>query len=141
MGTPYNARQRARFLGLEGPVNLPYGTSLVEEDGILRWKGMQVCAAGSQHALDYFVPDRDGKGRERGELVNAIIARLAKRDGGYQERWDKVWNDPLCGQYRRGEHEDHWLWSESFYAAAVEDLRYIARLVGAGKRGTEYETQ
>lgn len=134
MGTRYIARKRARFLGLEGPVNLPYGTSLVEEDGILWWEGKRVCAAGSQHALDYFVPDRDGKGRERGELVNAIIARLTKRDGGYQERWDKVWKNPLCGQYRRGEYEDHWLWSESFYAAAVEDLREIARLVGVREK-------
>lgn len=133
MGTAYIARKRARFMGLGGPVNLPCGTSLVEEDGILRWGGVPVCAAGSQNALDYFVPDQDGKGKERGELVNAITRRLGKRDGGYQERWDRVWKDPLCGRYRRRDHEDHWLWDRSFYAAPVEDLREIARLVGAGK--------
>ena len=133
MGTPYIARTRARVLGMEGPVNLPYGTSLVEEGGILWREGARICAAGSQHAVDYFVPDRDGKGKERGELVNAIISRMEKRDGGYQERWDKVWGDPLCGRYRRREHEDHWLWSEGFYTAPVEDLQYIARLVGTRK--------
>lgn len=141
MGTSYIARKRARFLGLEEPVNLPYGTSLVEEDGILWWNGVRICAAGSQNAIDCFVSDRDGQGKERGRLVSTITARLSKRDGGYQERWDKVWGDSLCGQYRRREHTDHWLWDGSFYGAPVEDLQYIARLVGAGKRGTEYETQ
>ena len=137
MGTPYIARRRARFLGIEGPVNLPYGTSLVEEGGILWREGVRVCAAGSQHALDHFVPDHDGKGKERGDLVNTITSRMEKRDGGYQSRWDKVWGDPLCGRYRRPEHTDHWLWDGSFYAAAVEDLRYIARLVETKKVSEE----
>lgn len=130
METPYISRKRARFLGLEGPVNLPCGTSLVEKGGFLCFDGTRICAAGSQNAMDYFVSNQDGEGKERGRLVDAITARLAKRDKNYQARWDKVWRDPLCQRYRRREHEDHWLWDKSFYAAPVEDLKAIAKMVG-----------
>lgn len=60
----------------------------------------------SQNAYDYFSIDDDGRGLERGGLVDAIKTRLAKRDGSYQARWDKVWSALVCQRYRRADHDD-----------------------------------
>ena len=32
---------------------------------------------------------------------------------------------------KRKEHEDFWLWNHDFYNAGIDDLKYIAKLVGA----------
>lgn len=129
----YIARQRARFKGLSGPVNIPWGAALENEGGFLMWRGEQLCAATSQNAFDFFSHDDDGQGRERGALVTAILARLHPKNGrdDSQARWDKVWGDALCQRYRRPEHEDHWIWSYDFYNAPTVDLWHIARLIGA----------
>lgn len=128
----YIARKRARFTSvLEHNVNIPWGAVLEEQDGLLFWRGEAVCTATSQDAYDYFSRDDDGQGEVRGRLVGAIMARLERRDRGYQARWDKVWKDRLCQKYRRPEHEDWWLWGYGFFNAPIADLRYIAALVGA----------
>ncbi len=129
----YTARQRARFKGLSGPVNIPWGAALENEGGFLMWQGEQLCAATSQNAFDFFSHDDDGQGRERGALVTDILARLQPQNPGdaCQARWDKVWDDTVCQRYRRPEHEDHWIWSYDFYNAPTVDLWYIARLIGA----------
>ena len=129
----YIARQRARFKGLSGPVNIPWGAVLENEDGFLMWQGEQLCAATSQNAFDFFSHDDDGQGRERGALVTAILARLQPQNprDACQVRWDKVWGDTVCQRYRRPEHEDHWIWSYDFYNAPTVDLWHIARLIGA----------
>ena len=128
----YIARKRARFTSiLEHNVNIPWGAVLEEQGGLLFWRGEAVCTATSQDAYDYFSRDDDGQGEVRGRLVGAIMARLERRDSGYQPRWDKVWKDHLCQKYRRPEHEDWWLWSYDFVNAPIADLRYIAALVGA----------
>lgn len=129
----YIARQRARFKGLSGPVNIPWGAALENEGGFLMWRGKQLCAATSQNAFDFFSHDDDGQGRERGALVTAILARLRPKNerDNCQTRWDKVWGDAMCQRYRRPEHEDHWIWSYDFYNAPTVDLWHIARLIGA----------
>lgn len=129
----YIARRRAKFVSCIGEqVNIPYGTVLKAQDGFLMWKDKLLCVDTSQNAYDYFSHNDDGCGVERGTLVSIITHRLQrKQDGGYQERWDKVWEDPICQRYRRPEHEDHWLWNYGFYNAPVEDLQHIAMLIGA----------
>lgn len=133
--TRYVARRRARFKSRSGQVNIPYGTALENQGGTLMLNGKPLCYATGQNACDYFSQNDDGRGLERGALVAAILARLErkphKEDAGYQARWDKVWADRLCQQYRRREHEDRWLWNQDFYDAPVDDLRHIAGLVGA----------
>ena len=131
----YIARKLARIKGCNcQQVNIPYGSILEARDGFLIWQGEELCVDTSQNAYDYFSRDDDGHGRERGALVGAILDRLAPRKqdraGEHQSRWDKVWADKLCQSYRRPEHEDYWLWNYDFYNAPVEDLRYIAALVG-----------
>lgn len=125
------ARKRAKFKGLSGSVNIPWGSVLDEQDGLIFWRGQAVCLTTSQNAYDFFSSDDDGQGRLRGKLVAAIKKKLEKRDSGYQARWDKVWGDELCQKYRRHEREDWWLGNHDFYSAPIPDLRHIASLVGA----------
>jgi len=131
----YVARKRARFQCIfEGRVNLPWGTVVENRDGFLHLGDKLLCAASSQNAKNFFVQDDDGQGETRGRLVTAILAHLGPgeaRKGASGPRWEKIWADPLCSQYRRTEHEEHWIWNEDFYNAPIGDLRHIAGLVGA----------
>lgn len=127
----YLCRKRARFDGISGQVNIPYGTVLICQDGFLMHQNKPLCGITSQNAYDFFSQNDDGMGRERGDLVGRILSRLQKRDSGYQARWNKVWEDARCQKYKRPEHEDHWIWNFDFYNGPVEDLRHIAGLIGA----------
>lgn len=108
------ARRRARFDGIDGKVNIPYGTALTCQDGFLMHKNQRVCAVGSQNGMDCFVQDDDGNGTLRGELVGSIQRCLERRDADYQTRWNRVWASALCQKYRRPESEDYWLWARAF---------------------------
>lgn len=127
----YLCRKRARFDGISGQVNIPYGTALICQDGFLMHQNKPLCGVTSQNAYDFFSQNDDGMGRERGDLVGRILSKLQKRDSGYQARWNKVWEDARCQKYKRPEHEDHWIWNFDFYNGPVEDLRHIAGLIGA----------
>lgn len=127
----YVTVKRAKFKGISGPVNLPYGTQVECENGFIRKDGKKICRITSHNAHEFFSPDDDGNGLERGELVHAIKKTLENRDAEYQARWDKVWEDGLCQKYKRIEHEDFWLWNHEFFCAPLCDLWHIARLVGA----------
>lgn len=129
--TIYIARKRARFEGISGPVNIPFGTRLEARDGFLFHNEQPLCTITGQNAYDYFSQDDDGQGRVRGGLVAAIIAHLEERDAEYQARWNKVWAAPICQGYRRAGHEDFWLWNHEFYNAPINNLQYIAELIDA----------
>ena len=131
----YVARKRARFKSGGKKVNIPWGTVLEEQGGFLIYQGKRLCTVTSQNAYDYFSIDDDGRGLERGGLVDAIKTRLAKRDGSYQARWDKVWSALVCQRYRRADHDDFWLWNHDFYNAPMEDLQSIAKLIEAVRKG------
>lgn len=125
----YIARRRARFDGISGKVNIPYGTVLQQQDGFLMYQFQRICTIGSQNALDYFSQDDDGNGQQRGKLVDSIQRTLARRDAACQTRWDKVWSSALCQQYRRLDLDGYWLWAAAFYNAPLCDLMAIAALV------------
>ncbi len=127
----YIARKRARFNAICGPVNIPFGTAVEELAGFLSLgPDRPLCDPASQNG-EYFCADDDGRGRERASLINAILARLQKRDKQYQARWDKIWRSALCARYRRPDIDDRWLWGHAFFCAPVEDLAQIAGLIGA----------
>ena len=107
------------------------GTILNCQGGFLILNDLPVCSVTSQNAYDFFTQNDDGMGQERGELLNRIIPKLEKRDAGYQARWGKIWEDALCQKYKRPDQEEHWIWNFDFYNGPVEDLRYIAALIGA----------
>ena len=127
----YITRKRARIEGICGKVNIPYGTALETKDAYLLYEGSRLCVLTSQNAYDFFTQNDDGMGKERGELLNRITATLMKQTSGHSARWGKIWDDPRCQKYKRPEQEDHWIWNHDFYNGPVEDLRYIAALIGA----------
>lgn len=129
----YIARKRARFKAFGVPVNIPWGTQLEEREGFIYLGGQPLCTVTSDIAYAYFTQDNDGRGMERGKLLEAILARLRPRDerDDCQSRWNLIWADSLCQKYRRPEHEDFWIWNYEFFNAPVEDLRHIAGLIGA----------
>lgn len=127
----YIVKKRMRVEGIGGRVNLPYGTRLEAVDGLILYNGAAVCATTSRNAHLYLARNGDGRGLERGALTTAITKRLEKRDKGYQDRWDLVWEDETSQKYRHPDHEDHFLWGHAFYEAPVEDLQHIADLIGA----------
>ena len=128
---PYIVKKRMRLEGIRGRVNLPYGTEVEAVEDRLTYQGRQLCAVTSRKAHLYFARNDDGQGQERGALTLAITKRLERRDKDHQARWDRVWEDSTCQKYRHPEHEDFFLWGHAFYEAPVEDLRYIAGLIGA----------
>lgn len=127
----YVVNRRAKFQGIGIYVNLPYGTEVSAEGHYIYYQEKRVCAVTSNKAHEFFSQNDDGNGLRRGSLVRAIKNTLERRGVNYQKRWDKVWGDPLCQKYRRSEHEDFWLWNHDFYNASIDDLKYIANLVGA----------
>lgn len=129
----YVAIRRYKKLAQCGNVNIPYGTECIAVNShIVCDKGI-ICFVASQDAFDYFSQNDDGNGLERGRLTQTIIKRLERKeyDITYQERWDKVWADPVCQKYKRSDFADHWLWNYEFYNAPLFDLQYISKLVGA----------
>lgn len=126
----YYARNRARFKGVNGLVNIPYGTRLISDsNGMIFQNNSPICRYNSQNAIDHFVRDDDGLGAKRAELVNTIESTLEKVDINYQKRWDKVQADDICNSLRRKDYEDYWLWDRSFYDASIFILEHIAGLV------------
>lgn len=123
----YIIHSRFRGKGMKGCCfNLSYGTICNSKENIIFYNNQPICFTTSQIAYDYFSRNDDGRGLERGKLVNKILSTLSnKKDGKHQNRWDKLWEDEYCHKFRRKEHGDHWLWSFDFYNAEIEDLQYI----------------
>ena len=124
--------------GIGDEFNIHYGEFLeLRDDGLLYYKGKAVCVAKSAAAHEYFACDYDGKGIYRGKISHAIIERLEPKNfDSPQERddfWKKIWKNDLTQKYRRPEHLDYWLWNDDFFNATIEDLEYIAELVGVKK--------
>ena len=100
----YVVTMRYKKLAQCGNVNLPYGTECSVVDRHITCDKGTICYVASQDAFDYFSQNDDGNGLERGRLTQTIIKRLDRKeyDPTYQDRWDKVWNDPVCQKYPRG---------------------------------------
>lgn len=126
----YITRKRTKLDGIDGIVNIPYGTTINVVDKCLVYQGKRICFVTSQNAFDYFSCNDDGNGLVRGKMVQEIQDTLGKRDKEYQKRWDKIWNDPKCQPFKVLGFENHWLWNFDFYNAKIEDLKYIANLIG-----------
>lgn len=113
-----------------GEVELPCGTICEEVGGFICYGVRRLCVMTSENAHQFFARDDDGNGMLRGKLTQAIQSALAVRDDDYQNRWDRVWDDPVCQPYKRVEYADFWLWNHDFFGADIDTLRHIASLVG-----------
>ena len=97
---------------------------------VIFYTGKPICFATSENAHQFFARNNDGQGMTRGKLTQAILGTLKKRDSQYQERWNRVWDDPLCQKFKRPEDEDYWLWNHDFFQADINELRHIAFVAG-----------
>lgn len=127
----YITVKRAKLNTISGSVNIPYGTKLQANDKVIMFNGKPLCAVFSQSAYDYFAHNDDGQGLVRGKLVQSILSTLRKHDNLHQKRWDKIWDDTRCQKYKSSDRDDYWLWNHDFYNAEIDDLKYIANLIGA----------
>lgn len=127
----YITHRRFKGKAICGDVNIPAMTECETQNEYIVLDGKIICTVFSENAHLYFASNDDGRGMLRGTLTRKIVKALLNNDKDYQARWDKVWEDKLCQRYKRTEHSDHWLWNHSFYNADVNDLKYIAHLVGA----------
>lgn len=120
-----------RFKGraICGDVNIPALTVVQCVGGMIYHDGKPLCVATSANAHKFFARNDDGNGLKRGELITKIISTLAKEDDKHQARWDAIWEDKICSQYRRVEHQDHWLWNNAFYNAEIAELEHINELI------------
>ena len=126
----YICFNRFKQNALCGEVNIPYGTKLDESDNAISYRGNPICYIKSQNAYDYFARNDDGKGLERGKLTAEIIKLLNNRkDGKYQDRWDRIWGDLSLLKYKRPEHDDYWLWNYDFFNASIEELNRIKSMI------------
>ena len=143
MGAAYIVRKRARFVSINGPVNLRQRrdgavyrvarrhTPVDAVDGFLVHNGRPLCAVTSESAHRYFARNDDGNGKARGALIGAITAKLERKDAGHQMRWDLLWSDPEAQKLRHPDHADFWLWGHAFFEADMADLEHVAGLIGA----------
>lgn len=127
----YIVHRRLKDTAICGGVNIPATTICEEICGVIYYNGLPVCYTTSENAHQFFARNDDECGLRRGKLTQTIQKTLSKRDGNYHIRWDKVWADPKCHQYKRPEYEDYWLWNHEFFNADIDVLLYIANLVGA----------
>ena len=127
----YIVHRRFKNKAICGEVNLPAMTVCESDGELITHNGLPVCATASENAHQFFARDNDGKGMHRGTLTRAIQNTLAKHDKYHQDRWARVWENERCQQYKRTEYADYWLWNHDFFNAPIEDLQYIAALVGA----------
>ena len=110
-----------------GEVNLPAGTVCQYDQGYIIHDGKPLCVVTSENAHNYFTKHSDGKGMERGHLIQSILAKL--HEEGSEERWENVERDRICKIYKRHDHPDNWLWNHSFYNASIENLEHINNLI------------
>lgn len=126
----YIVHRRFKGNAICGEVNFPALTEVELKGNMLCLGEKPLCVITSENAHQFFARNDDGRGMERGYLTQSIIRTLANNDEKHQERWDKVWNDPLCRKYKRAEHQDRWLWNTAFFNADIPDLEHIQKLIG-----------
>ena len=77
----YVCHRRARFEGISGRVNIPYGAALERRGDFLYYQGRQLCAVGSQRAHEQLCgkdrhPDHEDHFRWGNAFFEAPIADL-----------------------------------------------------------------
>jgi len=128
----YINRKRYKKRCIQGELNIPYGTSFeCLENGMIVHNNKPICYCTSQDAYDYFCHNDDGKGMERGKLIDKILTiSRDKKSHKYDRIWDMLWNDDYIRiTYKRADHDDVWLWNFNFFNADIEELEKILQKI------------
>lgn len=128
----YIVHKRFKGKTVSGEVNIPAMSICEERNGWIYYNNRPICTATSACSHKHFAANNDGNGMRRGNLTTKIQRVLADTSdkSTYNDRWNRIWNDNICSKYKRKEHTDHWLWNHHFFEACLEDLIYIAELIG-----------
>lgn len=110
-----------------GDVNLPRGTVCNEKGGVIYYGEKPLCLRRSENAYQFFSPNSDGRGLERGDLITAIKTAYETEDEHSYERRYRLWNDEVCNRLSRS--GDIWLWNFGFYHAAIADLEHVLEII------------
>lgn len=128
----YITHRRFKGLAICGMVlNLPYGTKLICENGILKTKqGEAVCMNTSENAKLYFAINDDGKGLERGKYTHAIAySRKGMNSKGF--RFTEKQRSIIVRHYQRFiEEHDYIIFNDRFFKASVDELKAMAKELG-----------
>lgn len=73
----YITYKRFKTRAICGDVNIPFGTILHEQDGMLYWNGNPVCSATSENGWNYFRPNTL-EGMHRWELLEKLYNGMRK---------------------------------------------------------------
>ena len=101
------------------------GERLEEIRGVLFHDGRPVCLATSQVAKEYFSPDGDGRGLERGDITYAIAfgPKLS------EPQKSVIRTDAFFRRFVQDNPETI-LFSDAFFQASILDLYTICRKLG-----------
>lgn len=130
----YIVKKRFRGLGIDGKThNLLRGTRARTVGKVIVCGNDPICGTVSEAAYEYFARNDDGRGIDRGVLIDRIREFLSIPVGTErQERWGRLWDDPSLARFRRDDHPDFWIWNFDFYNAEIEDLERIYRTAKGG---------
>ena len=131
------ARKRYRGLSLNGDsVNISAQSVLLCKGDILFYNDIPLAFVTSQVSLDYFTTNDDGKGMERGKIIDEIFSILTNKPYSSEqeakkrlEAWDRVWSSEFCLSFKRKDHADFWLWNYEFYNTSVNNLKIILQII------------
>ena len=115
-----------------GDIIVPKEAECICPKSIIKYNGKSICFNTSANAHEYFMRNDDGKGMERGDLINEIFDLLNTEDEALAKaRWEAVEEDETCQKYRKDNTPGTWLWNHDFYNADIADLEYIKDMIEA----------
>lgn len=128
----YVVHHRFKKKAICGDVNIPAMEICEEVNGAIFYNNKLICSSKCKNAHQYFARNDDGQGMLRGNLTQAIQERLNEINNSneYETIWKQIQNDSICQKYKRFKDEDTWLWNHEFFNANINDLQYIANLIG-----------
>lgn len=133
-------------MAISGEKNIPRGTILEENRGMISLNNEIICLSRSQNGIEHFARDDDGQGLRRGDLTYAIAFKervkqyeisLINPETGeeetqfYQSRFSPEEAEILESEYSRWLRPEHSviLFNEEFFKAPIEDLEKLAAIL------------
>lgn len=112
---------------------LPIGTAVsCDDDGKAYYEGYFICLIHSVHSQECLVGDDDGRGMERGKLIEDI-EKLVQGEQDLSLRTDRItalWEDDTAKKYvRYNDPSNPWLWDDSYFCADIDDLEHIKSII------------
>lgn len=106
----YITYKRFKKKGIDGKFNLPFGTLVDEDNGILHHNGRRICFATSENGWEHFYPDTP-EGEHRHRMLMALYRWYGKNGCG-DDFTDEKWPE-----------QENGYWKNRLRTASTERLR------------------